>query len=178
VQPQALGGDPIVLHRQSRAERAAGVVEQQRILAAALRKDALAQADDEDEPERPAAQRLGDADEDAAEAMLRRVAIQLRQPWQEHAADFGQRHRADGRHRPQIGEQLEDAGRMAECARRQRGQAIQPLAPRRLRRQRRQFVHERQREAGQVVQRLEVAFHRPRLAAAGLVRCQLAPAEQ
>ncbi len=52
-------------------------VEQQRILAAALRKHALREAGDEHDAERAAAQRVRRGDEDAAEARLRRLAIEL-----------------------------------------------------------------------------------------------------
>ncbi len=177
AETHAFGGDAILLRRQAGADGAAGAVEQQRILAAALREDALGEADDEDDVEGAAAQPLRRGDEDAAEPLPRRLAIELRQPRPQDTAHLGQRHRSDGRHRPQIGEQLEDAHRMPEGARRQRRQPCQPVAPRRLRRQRGELVDEREREAPQVVQGGELAPHGLAGAASRLLRFERPPAQ-
>ena len=88
---------------------------------------------------------------------LRRIPLERRQPRDEHLPDFRDRDRPDRGHGPQLGEQLEHARRMPERARRQALETIQPLAPRRRLRQRRERVDERQGEAAQLVERREIA---------------------
>ena len=67
---------------------------------------------------------------------------------------------------------------MAQRARRQRGEAVEPVAPARLRGQRRQVVDQRQREAAEIVEGLEVPLDCRDLRGAGLVGRQLAQAER
>ena len=71
------------------------------------------------------------ADEDAAVTIRRRLLVERPQAFREDAAGLFERDRADRRHRPQLAEHPQDATRPAQHARRERGEALEPFAPRR-----------------------------------------------
>ena len=130
-QQQTLGLPALRLRRQARVQRHAQVgVEHHRVFVRLLRKHAFREAGHEDDAEGAAARLLRAADEDAAVAGPRRLVLEQQQTFRDDIARLVERHRADGPHRAQIGQHLQHAVGMPEHARRQRGEAVQPLAPR------------------------------------------------
>ena len=107
LQQQPLGIPPLLLLDQIPVQRAAPLVEQQRIFARPLRHDAFSEARYEDDAEAAAAGLMWRADEQPAVASRRWVPVERREPVVQDVARFFARDRTDVRHRPEVGERLE-----------------------------------------------------------------------
>ena len=130
LQQQPLGGESLSLRGQRVPQRRPQCVEQQRILARLLRKEALGQAGHEDDAKAAAARLLRSPDEDAAEAPGRRLRFERQQTIAQHPARLVQVDRADVGHRPKIRQNAEHVRGPTQHARRERGKTLQPFAPR------------------------------------------------
>ena len=128
-QLQTLGGHAILVGGQIGRQRLALAVEQQRILAAALREHPLGEPEHADDVEGAGAHLIRRADEHAAVAMRRRRHRQVRQPVAQHVAHFGQPDVGDAGERLQFGERGQHAVRAGEHPRRQPLQPRDPAAP-------------------------------------------------
>jgi hypothetical protein len=148
------------LPRQLIVDAAPQRVEEDRVLARLLRKDALGQPRHEHDVEPAAARLLYAADEDAAVARGRRLLVEERQPLEEHVAHLVERHRPDRRQWAQLGEHGEHAPGTPQDQRRQPLQRGQPLAPRRARRKRGELVNDGQRESAKVLEVRKVTRER------------------
>ncbi len=98
------------------------------------------------------------ADEDASVAIGRRLLVERAQPFGEDVARFLEPDRTDGRHRAQFAEHAQHARGPAQHARRQLAEALEPLAPGRVRRPGRERLDDGQREVRQVRQVLAIAL--------------------
>ncbi len=146
------------LQREIAFELLPQIVEQQRILTQLLRKHPLRQAGREHDLEHSAPGLMRAADEDASVSIRRRLHLERQQSSGEDIADFEQRDRSDCGHRPQIGEHPQHVFRLAEDARREPLEALQPIAPGRFVGPLRDRLDQRERKGAQVLEILQLAF--------------------
>ena len=97
------------------------------------------------------------SDEDRAESRPRRIPLNREQPVGEHVPRFVQPHGTDLRHGPQLREDLKHVVRAAQDARHEAAETIEPLSPRGRRRPGRERVDDRQREAAEVLEVVQIA---------------------
>ena len=158
---------PLQLHAGHRpGEAGADQIGEQRVLDQLLREEALGETRREDDFKGEPADRLHRTDEDAAGPPGGRRQRQLAQASRQHQPHLGEPDRSHRPQRRQLGQQREDARRLAQRPRGERAQRLQPLAPRGLLGQRQQRIEQRQRE---VAERLEIAPGPLRPLGAGLV---------
>src|SRR5205823_7826709 len=123
-QQQALSGTSIVLDHQIGSGFTAAIIEQQRILARALRHDALGQTWNEDDAEGAATRLMRSADEDAAISPGRRIPVKRGEPIVEYVTRLFEGDGTDAGHRSQVGERPEHAIRPNERLLRQRRKSV------------------------------------------------------
>src|SRR5262249_3574302 len=110
-------------------ERAAPIVEQQRILVRPLGNDALSEAGDEHDAERAAARLMRRADEHASVPARGRLPVERDEPIVQDVARFLERHRPDAATRPRAGGRTKDPPRTSERAAGQPRKPVEPVAP-------------------------------------------------
>ena len=157
-QEQPFGRRPICPRHQVGARLAAHIVEQQRILADALRKCPLSQTGHEYDAEGAPPQLVRRADEHATVTLSRRLPLERQQTILQHVPRFLERHGADRRHGPQSREHLQHPRRTLKDLRRESGKCVQPLPPCRPLGPASQRVDDRQRERAQMTKIAQVAL--------------------
>ena len=158
VQQQAFAGHAIVLQREIARELAPVDIEQQRIFKRAARKQSLGQSRQKDHVEGAGARLVDRADEDLPVAARRRLAAQEAQPFGEHAEDFVETRRPDVAHRLQLRQHAQHRFGAAQRVPGDVAQPLDPLAPTGAIGQRGQRLDQRQGEALQFQQRVELAL--------------------
>ena len=98
------------------------------------------------------------ADEDASVSIRRRLHLERQQSSGEDITDFEQRDRSDCRHRPQIGQHPQHVLGLAEDARREPLEALQPVAPGRFVGPLGDRLDQRERKGAQVLEILQLAL--------------------
>ena len=98
------------------------------------------------------------ADEDAPVSIRGRLHLERQQSSREDVTDFEQRDRSDCRHRAQIGEHPQHVFGLAEDARREAFEALQPIAPRRFVGPLRDSLDQRNGKGAQVLEILQFSF--------------------
>src|ERR1700722_19834591 len=156
LQQEALGAAAFLLADQVRIERAAALVEEQRIFTRPLRHDAFGQAGHENDAKAAAPRLVWCADKEPAVPSGRRIPVERDQTVVEDVLRLLERHRTDTGHRPQIGERLEDPGRLPQRPGRQHRKALQPLSPRGPFRPPGKIVDDWQRELAEVLEVPEI----------------------
>ena len=132
VERETLGLRPLVVGGEAAREPHALLVEEDRVLGDLLREETLRERGHEDDVEREAAHLLRAADEDLPVAPRVRLDRELGEARLEREPNFVETHWPDVTHRVQLCEEREDARRPPERTRRERGEPLDPLPPRRL----------------------------------------------
>jgi hypothetical protein len=150
TQLQLLRLRAIGLRRQRRVERAAGIVEQQRILARLLRKHPFGERGHEDGRKAASAQLRRARDEHAPVAPRRRLRFDARQPIGEHLRGLVDGHRTDLAHRAQIRQHAQHVIGISQDTRRELLEVRNPRRPCGLRRPGRERADDRQRKRAEL----------------------------
>ena len=148
------------LRPQVRRNRGAHRIEQQRILARPLRKQALCQAWNEDDAKAAATHVVGCRHEHTSVTRLGRPLLQECQAVGQNVDDLVDRHRSDVGHRLHFTQDAQHVIRAAQHTRHELNEARHPLTPRCPRRPGVQRFDDRQRETLEVAEVAQVTLQR------------------